>query len=363
MAVMLGKPVASGTDVASLNPRDLAKTFLRNRTGQAPVVTMPRVGDTRTITPPTMPTPRFGRVMPGGGSSKFGQAGPANPYQTAIGNIRDGGTGITSQVKSPSQNAFLNAVRQDYSAGAAGRKKSLTDFVKEAYAGQADNKKALDEEKAYLEGIFNDSGIVNELANTRAQRRAGVMMATKMAMDRAKRTNNVNRMMGGNNSYLDRAYGSDLARIAADASIADADLARDDAMYVQGQRNSALGARDRLLNNYLQTSRLPYYAQRDAVQDDINIGSGLAGLEDRNTIYETPEQRLMREIRMAEQTDYLNSRANPAVASVAPQQPRGGMSYLPRPPQTPIPNKYRAPGSIFNRPGVPSWVRNVRFAQ
>jgi hypothetical protein len=128
-------------------------------------------------------------------------------------------------------------------------------------------------------------------------------------LDRAKRNDSVNRMMGGNNSYLARAYGDNISKILSGAAIQDADLERDDLRYVQGERMGALGARDNLLRNYLNTSLLPTNVQRQFLREDIDTGSALANLEDRNNIYETPLQRMQREIQMAEGLDYLQQRA------------------------------------------------------
>jgi hypothetical protein len=342
---LLNKPVVAGADVTSMNPRDLTMAWSQTRGG--PVQT---TAPNNRLAPPTAPVAKTPFSVTAGRGGNMASTGPSNPFSQALANVNAGGNTITATPKSASQNAFTQALQDTFRQNQAANKGTLTQFVKDAYAGQAENKKALDQESEFLKGIFDDTGVVNELANSRAQRRAGVMMATKMAMDRAQRDNNVARMMrGGNSSYLDRAYGSELARIAAQAAIQDADLMRDDIRYVQGERTGALGARDRLLQNYLQTSALPYRFQQEMFGNDLNSAQGLAALENQNTIYETPEQRLMREIRMAEGRDHLQSMSDnfnaPVPVAQAPvpipsptPAPVAGSSYVPQPspPQAPV---------------------------
>lgn len=257
---------------------------------------------------PAIPTDTRKNMMAGGPLRHF-KPGPANPFSQALANINAGGSGVTTQVKNPATAAAVGGLRQDFQNSMPGAKGALTRFVQDAYARSAGASKALDQENRALDKVFSDKGLVNELATSRAKRMAAVLMRGKAAMDMAKRQNNVARMMGGNSSYLDRAYSDALAKINVGSAIENSDLERGDIQYVQGQRMGALGARDNLLRNYLSTSRIPYTAQRDFLMDNAQMTGTLAELEDRNNIYETPEQRLMREIRMAEGTDYLNNRS------------------------------------------------------
>lgn len=324
MAAVYNKSILGGGDVASFSPRNMAQVWARTAGGpvRTGVPTLPRLVndvDPRGYARPTQtprPLPQIPAAkgsLPGhsffrAGGTLASNNGPANPYSTALSNVRAGGTGVSTMTKSPAQNAFTQALQQQHSAAAPGKKTTLTQYVRDVYAGQSDAKKALDQESKALDRVFSNSGLVDELANSRAKRRAGVLATTKMAMDRAKRQNNVSRMMSGNSSYLDRAYGDVLAKIAADAAIQDADLEAGDIRYVQGERMGALGGRDRLINNYLQMGRLPYQFQQEMFRDDLYAGQGLAALENQNSIYETPEQRLMREIRQAEGLDHLQQR-------------------------------------------------------
>jgi hypothetical protein len=319
----MARSVFSGIDVAGVNPRQMADAWrklpanprfpmgrLVNNDPKPKVITPPQVQSPAFRAPLVRSSPGMTAVIPG-----MNPSGRSNPYASALNNIRAGGVGsaapgggtTTMTPRSPGQNAFTEAIRarlsQNMNNGA------LTKFVQDAYKKNAGAEKALEQENAALDKVFSDKGLANELMNSRAKRKASVMMATKMALDRAKRNDSVNRMMGGNNSYLARAYGDNISKILSGAAIQDADLERDDLRYVQGERMGALGARDNLLRNYLNTSLLPTNVQRQFLREDIDTGSALANLEDRNNIYETPLQRMQREIQMAEGLDYLQQRA------------------------------------------------------
>jgi hypothetical protein len=368
MAV-LSKPVIGGPDAPSFNPAAYQKAMQR-MAGRAPgfpastptVVNGPAYRHTPGVAPqaPAAAQPRVFTVGAEGGGNKFSNT-PHNPYQTAVANVNAGGTGVTATPKSATQNSFLKGIQDVFQRNQPARQNSLTQFVRDAYAGQEGNRKAMEQEGKALDQVFSDSGLVDELANSRAQRKAAVMVNTKLAMDRARRGNNVNRMMGGNNSYLDRAYGDTLARIAYDGAVQDSDLLRDDIRYVQGERMGALGGRQQLLNNFLQTSAMPMRFQNEMFQNDLQAGQGMAALENQNTIYRTPYDRMMEEIRMAEGMDFLNQRANPQPAftpvssySPPPAPVRGPVNVHPQqmPPMLPMTN-----------PRLPTWLKQLpRFA-
>jgi hypothetical protein len=292
-----------------------------------------------------------------------------SPYNTALNNIRADAGGVTTQVKNPAQNAFSEAIRNSLTAGQAGRKNALTQFVKDAYGRTAGASKALEQEHQAIEKIFaKDGGLMDELADSRAKRKASVMMGTKMAMDRARRQNNVNRMMAGNNTYNDRMYSDALARIAVDAGTQDADLEREDIRYGQGERMGALGTRDQLLRNYLSTSLIPLNTERQFLQDDIGTADSLARLENQNNIYETPEQRMRRQIELADGQAYLQEQAD--AANPPPPPPRSnGYSPMPYSPQpyprygSPVPTMpYGGPIRTGRAQRMLPRFNNLRFA-
>lgn len=206
---------------------------------------------------------------------------------------------VTATPKSPQQSSLLQGVLQTAAGVAPTKKQSLTDFVREQYKLQEPTRAALGQETAAIDKIFaKDGGLVDELANSRAKRRAGVMMRVKMAMDAARRQNNMARMMRGNNSYLDRAYNQNTARIAADTAIQDSDLERDDIRYVTGAQMGATGRRGALNEQYLNSVIAPYRQMNSLVRDDLGVLGEAADLQDRNTIYETPMDQMRRELAM-----------------------------------------------------------------
>lgn len=206
---------------------------------------------------------------------------------------------VTQTPKSASQNVFLNAIQGKTASTAAAKNNALTKFVQEAYAQQAPNKSALDQERSFLDKIFaTNGGLVDELANARAKRQAGVLMRVKMAMDKAGRSNNVRRMFSGNNSYNDRAYQNTLAGIAANEAIGGAERESDDLRYLTGVRSGALGARGRLSRDFTDSLLDPARGTNAALRDDASVLQSIADLEDRNSIYETPLEQLRREIAM-----------------------------------------------------------------
>lgn len=208
---------------------------------------------------------------------------------------------FTQTPKSQVQNQFLTAIQGQYRTGQAARQGALTNFVKEAYAQQGQNKSALDQERKALDKVFaTDGGLADELMNARAQRKASVMLKAKMAMDAARRQNNLRRMMTGNNTYNDRLYSSQLAGIGVNQAMDDADRQAADIQYVQGQRMGALGGRGRLSDQYLNSVLAPAQAQSNFMRDDLSTLQQLAQLENQNSVYESPLDEMRRRIAMEE---------------------------------------------------------------
>lgn len=221
---------------------------------------------------------------------------------------------ITQTPKSQTQNQFLQAVVGQNRASQPQRAGALTQFVQQAYANQATDKAALDQERKMLDKIFaKDGGIADELATSRARRMAGVMMRTKMGLDRAKRQNSINRMLGGNNTYNDRLYADALARVGAEGAVSDADLEREDLRYLTGLRTGAVGARGRLGQNYASSLLLPAQATNAAMRDDMSVLEQIARLEDGNSVYESPLDQLRRQLEMERGLVALDDYENPFV--------------------------------------------------
>jgi hypothetical protein len=215
---------------------------------------------------------------------------------------------ITTTPKSASQNEFLAAMKGETRALIPQKQNARAKFVSEAYAQQGGNKAALDQETKFLDSIFkaDGGGLVDELANARANRRAGVMMRTKMAMDRANRVNKQRRMMSGRSSYNDRLYGNALAGIGAEEAITAADRESEDLRYITGLRSGSLGRRADLGRGYLDSLNYPMAGVNASMRDDLSTLDSLARQDAQNSVYETPLDQIQREIAMRQRMDELD---------------------------------------------------------
>lgn len=215
---------------------------------------------------------------------------------------------ITRTPKSTSQNQFLDAMKAETRALIPQKANARSKFVSEAYAANAGNKRALEQETKFLDSLFkaDGGGLVDELANSRANRRAGVLMKTKMAFDRANRANNLRRMMSGRSSYNDRLYGNALAGIGAEEAITAADREAEDLRYITGLRSGALGRRGDLSRGYLESLQYPMAGVNASMRDDLSTLGQLANQDASNTVYETPLDQISREIAMRQRMDELD---------------------------------------------------------
>jgi hypothetical protein len=84
----------------------------------------------------------------------------------------------------------------------------------------------------------------------------------------------------------------------------------------------------------MSTSLIPMDTARRFQMEDIGAADSLARLENQNTIYETPEQRMQREIRMADGTAYLEDQRD---AANPPPVPVNTSGYSPMPRYSPPP--------------------------
>jgi hypothetical protein len=80
-------------------------------------------------------------------------------------------------------------------------------------------------------------------------------------------------------------------------------------MYLQGQRNNALGTRGRLSTDYLNRGIAPYQTITDLQAGDLaNVGR-IGQLEDSNTLYDytRPEDAIRRRVGLLEDLDTLKT--------------------------------------------------------
>lgn len=274
MADGLASSVFPGTEVNGVRPLGMRRYPVQQNT---PLFLTRRGGDVMPVRAPYVPP-----IAPP--AARYNPVAPLSVTQTP---------------KSQSQNQFLSGVKNTMAGAAPSKAQSLTQFVKEAYAAQGQNKQALQQETAALDKIFStQGGLVNELADARAKRKAGVMMNTKLALDRARRGNNLSRMMSGNNSYNDRLYAQMLANVGANEAIAGAERESDDLRYLTNTRLGATGRRGALSNSYLDSLLNTNRGVNASARDDLSVLEQIAQMEDRNSVYETPLMALQREMAM-----------------------------------------------------------------
>jgi len=98
------------------------------------------------------------------------------------------------------------------------KNQSISDFTTQLLAQKPQQQAANQSQQNFIGSVYSDGGAgsVSGQLDQLAQQKAGATNeAARQAMGTANRTYNLNRMQGGNNSYLDRAYGDSLASIAA----------------------------------------------------------------------------------------------------------------------------------------------------
>lgn len=269
----------------------------------------PRLAASRALNKSVMAGVNAGVVgAPGGGgmTGRF-RGGLAGPVQSVLGGFNPAGVkliqpGTTSTVRNPAAQARLGATLNDYS-GAVGAAKtgSLTQFTKDFLDERTKQKAALGQEEDFIGKTFDPNGLEANLASIARNRSALGRQAAESAIRRAGRDASISRMVnGGDASYLNRAYADQLGRILLDNALKGSDMARENAMYVQGQRNAALGARRRLGMDYVNDAMLPFTTIAGAQATDLGNLGRIQDLENSNTLYDyvTPDQAASRNLGM-----------------------------------------------------------------
>lgn len=200
---------------------------------------------------------------------------------------------------------------QQYDQNQTVKKQSIADFVAELIANKPKNRVARDQEAAAIESVYakGAGSLQAELAANQKASRLATRTAAQQAMGRAGRDRNVGQMVGGNSSYLNRAYGDTLARIMADQAIKDSAIGRENILYTQGQRSNLLGQRGRLNDEMAGRELAPINALNSYQSGEAGLLASLAGIEDQNTDYDsyTPEQSIAKRLQLIQQIEQLES--------------------------------------------------------
>lgn len=258
-------------------------------------------------------------------------------YGVAAKAIANPALSFTETPRSQTQNQLFSGLVTDYTNTEPTKQKSLADFTKEFLSTNPMRTDALRQEAGSIDDVYSGR-LASDLDTLLAQRRGAVNVATNKALDRARLENQFARLNAGGagSSYLDRAYSGQAGDIMAGEAVNEANLARDNAQYVQGQKTNLLGQRENLARNYLLDQFLPIEKINQAQSMDIGNVQGLANLENANNVYETPEEALARRIGLVGSLQNLS-------------QMRGSFDT----PNVPALGPYTAGGSMVSRPLVP----------
>lgn len=218
---------------------------------------------------------------------------------------------VTQIPKSGAMAPRISGLFAQNDASAPLKKQSLSDYTRELLAKAPGAARALNQESDSVNRVFSTGpgSYGNDLDRSRARRRAAVNMAAQAAAKRAGLSNNLARMGGGNNSYLDQAYAGQLQDIFTGTAIQDADLDRSNLMEVRGQQNNLLGRRQAMIQNYLQALLNPYQNSNNLQMQDQDVLANLGQLEAGNSIFDvmTPDQRVGRQVGLIDSISDLDN--------------------------------------------------------
>lgn len=240
-------------------------------------------------------------------------------------NTTPAATTVTTTQKSPAQASRIGALASGSAAQKPVKDQSISEFVQELIASKPKNQAALRQEQAAIDRTYTGGpgSLESDLADTRTRRARAVRAATASALNRARRENNVNRMMGGNSSYLDRAYGDNLGRILTEQALQNSGLEREDLQYLQGQRMGLLGQRRNLGQQYLDDILMPNRTLNALQGQEQDLVAGIGNLEDANTYYDylTPERAFALRMSGLDMIDRLEGMQQPVPWSVPGEGP------------------------------------------
>ncbi len=223
-------------------------------------------------------------------------------------------SGLTTVVKSPGQQSRLNANLAQFS-GPVGQAKqqSLTEYTKEYLADRPSQKAAYQQESNFIGRTFDRNGLEADLAGIARNRSLLGRQAAADAIARARRERSVSGMVSGTpggSSYLDRAYADALSKIMLDQALKNSDIERENAVYVQGQRNGSVGARGRLGRDYVEGGLAPYRNLTELQAGDLGNLGRIGNIEDNYSLYDyvQPDEASRRRLNLLSDLDQMNTR-------------------------------------------------------
>lgn len=231
--------------------------------------------------------------------SRGGQPSSANPLGT-LATPAMAQPLVSSTKSSPLQTQIDSAAANNATATAAGQQ-SLTDFTKDFIANRGQVNQYGQQEQQAVSDVYDPNGLQKRLADINAQRQANVNQSAQSAIGQAIRNSNVARMQSGNSSYLDRALAQQLAGINTNAAIQGSDFARQNAQYVNDQRQGNIGRRQSIIDSIMSRNLMPAQAAQQVQGYDLYNLSALTNLNNSNNVYQSPEDAYTQRI------NFLNS--------------------------------------------------------
>lgn len=265
-------------------------------------------------------------------------------YNTAVGLAQNPVTQVTGTTKSQEAGGRISNLYTDYDKNKATKDQSIEEFVNELIAQKPKNRAAMQAEQNSIGRVYGTGpgSLAGDLAAAGTQRRQAVRAAAASALNRAKRSNNASRMVSGNNSYLDRAYGDALARIMSQQALDGSATTRDDILQVQGQRNALLGQSQNAADRFAASLVQPVDVLNRYAQGQSGELSRISDLENNNTYYDymTPEQQVAMRLGLIDQIQGIEDQSTPVNYN-----PGGVLPALPTRQQ------FKTPGQSFSLPG------------
>lgn len=215
-----------------------------------------------------------------------------------------------SQRSAPIQ-AGINQAMATRTTNQAQANQSLSDFVRDFLSSKGQVQQAAGQESAALANIYGSGAgsLQQQLADINRRRTAAVNAGAQSAFGRAMRNNNVNRMQGGNSSYLNKVLMQQMGDIGASSAGQAADQERNDLQYLTGQRTANMGGQQAIIDRMLARNFMPTQAASEIEGMNLRNLGGLANLEYGNNIYERPEDAYMNRLNFYDILD--NRRMNP----------------------------------------------------
>lgn len=213
--------------------------------------------------------------------------------QSAVNSFTNNLGGFTNPYDITKSGQFAGAINQGFGQQAADsstNRGSLSQYMNLFNTQTPGVNANVGQENNAISRTYN-GGLQNDLQNNANAENAAINLSTQRALGTVGKNNALMRMQGGDSSYANQQGIDTAAGIYASAAQRQAELQRNNLLYVQGQQTALNGVRNQNLGYAANRQLQPINALTSLTNTENSQIGNLGGMTLSNNIYTTPQEQ------------------------------------------------------------------------